>query len=220
MKISTGLKEINTMVERFLTKEQSYNELLNSVKQKEKDCQNYKEKIDVLQGKLDLLSKEEKEPKVKTNEMEKKTEILRLRKVIEEIYQKKTNLQKVVNKVKVWSLKMPKRVSQATKSELFVTEITEPNINHEDVIDNLRRVRNDVKNALQLIYINKDRVPEILQAVKRETLPIIISKIKEKQKDESEDDIELKDLIGIDENHIIEDTPKKSSKGSARSQGK
>lgn len=49
IKITTGLADISAIVENFLTKEQTYKQLMNAVKLKEADCNDYRSKIDQMQ---------------------------------------------------------------------------------------------------------------------------------------------------------------------------
>ncbi|CAG9321570.1 unnamed protein product [Blepharisma stoltei] len=224
MKISTGLKDIETMVERFLTKEQSYQELLVSVKQKETECTGYKQKIEGLQVKIDILNKEESEPKSKTNEEEKKrNEILKAKKRVEELEAKRLKLYKTTNKIKIWAEKMASGIHKSARSGVFLTE----NENSEEIvvsnefIENLRKIRNDVRQALQGVYSHKEKIPEFLSEVKRESMAIIINKAPEVGKSikiTPEEEIELKDLVGLDESLVLEETLKKSRRSSAKSQ--
>ncbi|OMJ89411.1 hypothetical protein SteCoe_8409 [Stentor coeruleus] len=56
VKIATGIPEISIIVEKFLTKEQTYEALMNTVSKKEVECSEYKKKIDAIQRNVEMSS--------------------------------------------------------------------------------------------------------------------------------------------------------------------
>lgn len=115
IKIFTGLNEIQAVVENFLTKECTYAGLLQTVQVKEFECNDIKERINKLQGKVDEISNLEVEKGV----VEKcKADERNILKANLELAQKKYLIESVREKVKTWINEMTRKLAKITGVEV------------------------------------------------------------------------------------------------------
>ena len=100
IKTMTGIVAISQVVENFLTREQSYNILMETVKTKEEQCSDYKKKVNEIQDQVsNFINKENKESEV-LNKM-KAEEKARIKEILE-ISPKKYFVENTHSKVKTW----------------------------------------------------------------------------------------------------------------------
>lgn len=102
IKITTGHQDIATIVENFLTKEQTYKSLMSAVKQKEIECNEYRHKIDQMQKNVENI-------KVADNltlNLENQESLKTIRKELTEIFDKKQDLNNKKVKIQTWLKKI------------------------------------------------------------------------------------------------------------------
>lgn len=110
IKIVTGIPEISQVVENFLTKEQTYEALMDTVNKKERECSAYKKKIDKIQLRVSNFSNKEVSDadtlnKMKQLEQEKTKELL-------DLSNKRFLLENTHAKLKTWIKLMIKKFNK------------------------------------------------------------------------------------------------------------
>ena len=99
VKIFTGIPEIGMVVQNFLTKEQTYAELMSTVGKKEVECSNYKKKIDKMQAMVNNFANKEVDSDsvedMKGSQQDKFRELI-------ELSQKKFAIENTASKLKTW----------------------------------------------------------------------------------------------------------------------
>ena len=100
IKIATGIPEINSIVENFLTKEQTYEALMRTVSTKEVECSNYKKKIDDLQTGVNNYSNRTASNKTELDEM-KEVHEAKIRELFD-LSHKKFLIENINSKVRSW----------------------------------------------------------------------------------------------------------------------
>ena len=100
VKIFTGIPEIGMVVENFLTKEQTYAELMNTVRKKEVECSNYKKKIDEMQAAVNNFANRDVGEGDSVEEM-KGLQQDKIRDLLE-LSQKKFAIENTTSKLKTW----------------------------------------------------------------------------------------------------------------------
>jgi hypothetical protein len=100
IKIATGIPEINSIVENFLTKEQTYEALMRTVSTKEVECSNYKKKIDDLQTGVNNYSNRTASNKTELDQMREVQEG-KIRELFD-LSNKKFLIENIHSKVRSW----------------------------------------------------------------------------------------------------------------------
>lgn len=100
VKVLTGIPEISMVVENFLTKEQTYGELMRTVGKKEVECSSYKAKIDKMQALVNNFSNKEISDSSSLSAMREQQQ-QNIRELLE-LSQKKFVIENTVAKLKNW----------------------------------------------------------------------------------------------------------------------
>lgn len=159
IKLATGIKDIPSLVEKYLTKEQIYTEFLITVKHKERELAEFKKKIEKIQENIEMLDQGEDAflDKAKYQEMGQ------MRKKVFEENTKLKNLVSVQNKIRDWCIRFINKIS-----------ILERGKNEEltgDLGKCIQGVRSEVKNALKGVKFDKDRLRNIYLDMTNQRLP-------------------------------------------------
>ena len=99
IKIATGIHEIPVLVEKYLTKEQIYSDFLISVKRKEIELADYREKIEKMQKNLDNLNESDPSDTIHIDKTIYE-ELHQIRKITIEENTKMKHLMLIKNKIK------------------------------------------------------------------------------------------------------------------------
>lgn len=200
IKLATGISDVPLFVQKFLTREKNYRQMLASVKKKESELSEYKEKIDSMQDELEKFNSKRPEIHIDQNN---KIELTKLRREIRELELKKLNIIQVHDKISKWITKMKSKLilnfpEVKIHSKLLGTENT--------IISDIITIKTIVSSALK--FINKEKVTEMHN--KKENLRSIISEIPEYSRSPNRYStiIDKKDLVNF-ETDYIEDTFKK-----------
>ena len=100
IKILTGIPDISSVVQNFLTKEQTYVALMQTVTNKETECSNYKKKIDEMQACVDNFAHKDIGNEAHFNKIKEMQEI-KIKELFE-LSQKKFLIENTYSKVKTW----------------------------------------------------------------------------------------------------------------------
>ena len=153
IKVNTGLSDIHLIVEKFLTKEQTYKSLMQAVKQKEKDVAKYKKKIDEMQEEVSIASVKPNLDQESELNQEAKHQLASQLKVVNELKEKKLGIKYSHNKVKKWFEKMLEKVKAVAEFE-FNEELKE-DMTLKGMVETVKK---HVSQVLKNIQENKDEV--------------------------------------------------------------
>lgn len=119
IKLATGIKDVPLFVEKFLTREKNYREMLISVKEKETELNAYKDKIEKMQKEIEKFSSIPTDVKVdKTSKMT----LQRLHKEMRELLMKKCYIMQVYDKVGEWIQRIKNKLVANEVDSVFTTE--------------------------------------------------------------------------------------------------
>ena len=169
IKLATGISDVPLFVEKYLTREKRYRDMLVSVKQKEEELIKYKEKIEKMQAELERFSNK---ASVTHLDDKYKNELHRIHKENCELLIKKTNIIQIYDKISKW-LKRMKNKLQINYSDTFFD--TQP----KDEKTNFRNSILDIKSTVigLLRSMNKEGLFESKR--KKDNLRNIINDIPE-----------------------------------------
>ncbi|CAG9318507.1 unnamed protein product [Blepharisma stoltei] len=189
IKISTGLQEIGSIVGNFLTKEQTYKELMNAVKVKEAECNVYRRKIDEMQDFVTNFAIQNSE--IPANLVDVKGEIHNKRKDVIELQAKKVDLQIKKIKIQTWLNRLSNKINALTNANIESTDNKTVKISE---------IMEKIKDQVNLILsLNRKEALETLLESRKKSLSSIINKIPKENLHASEDqngELASTDLIG------------------------
>lgn len=174
MRQATGLTDIDAMIERFLTKEHGYRELVSIFDQKEISKKNILIKLNAIEA--DIAANQH--AKTDENEMncdEKRKEVQRLRKGLKILREQKYNLQKIGNKVRLWTQKTTKKIQDESNNGFFITGLdTEEASTCKGF---LIKIKFEVRKAFRNLEKSKETIPKLLNDLRSKGLSTIIEEI-------------------------------------------
>ena len=103
IKLATGISDVPLFVTKYLTREKNYKSMLNSVKQKEGDLLQYKEKITYMQNELEKFNSS---AGITAIDGHKSQVIIKLHKELRELAVKKMSIVQSHDKILKWLVKM------------------------------------------------------------------------------------------------------------------
>lgn len=142
IKIATGIPEITSIVEKFLTKEQNYEALMQTVSNKELECSNYKKKINELQTGVNNYANRSVSNKSEIDQMRGNLES----KAIElyELANKKFLIENIRAKIRTWMKLMIGKFFKVLGADGVDLK------SEEDLAYYLKIIRNIFKNAQKI----------------------------------------------------------------------
>lgn len=182
LKLTTGIFEIPVFVEKFLTKEKSYRETLESVKNKEIELNLFKNKIETIQEGIDKFQLNSSGVHI---DLSTKKKLDKKYKELRELNEKKMGLTLVYDKIKKWAQKMKNKVQVNCMDSVFETsvKVTEPKHLREWFED----IADGVKVLLQKMDVSKyqeefmgrgtlgdliEEIPECRKSFRKLTTPL------------------------------------------------
>jgi hypothetical protein len=195
IKIATGIQDIPTLVEKYLTKEQIYSDFLGSVKKKEVELVVYQDKIDNIQRNLDKLNKMGLESLIK---IEKSTYDLlheTRKKAIEENLKMK-QLSIIQNKIKNWCIKFNAKLHRITGTDTV-------DLSDKSILESMNQVKVNTKIALKSFRVDLVKSKTFYNTIKKQNIETIITNIPSdtRLKGKITDKIELSELTYVEANN-------------------
>lgn len=192
IKIATGVQDIPLLVEKYLTKEQIYMEFLNSVKKKEVELVDYREKIEKMQISMEKLNESEPDDEEKPDK-QKRNELQAIRKLVLEENGKMKHLMMVKNKINDWCgrfLYKLQKVSEVPRTEFQSNNIK---VSMEKINSQISRVisrikENKANSNAEYLEIQRKNIKDIIQQI-----PVL--KLKRKK---ASDALDLSELVHIE----------------------
>lgn len=165
IKLATGLRDVPSLVEKYLTKEQIYSEFLISVKGKEAELKEFKNKIEVIQKNIERLNQGEET----LMDKEKLEEVGERRKRVSEENDKMRELIIVKTKIKDWCHRFVRKISYLDRGMEIEMGA--------DLNKCMQGVKFVVKSVLQGVRADKERFNSASLAIGKNTLGMIIENV-------------------------------------------
>jgi hypothetical protein len=221
----TGTQDIHDVVERFLTKEQTYAELMHTVKLSEKRLDSYKKDIKELERQIHGAEisdpNDKKKPIVKMLE----NQALEITKEFNEMKHRCSKLSIVYKRVADWGTKVLKKI-QATNNQdmsLIIENIDTPYMSPNPSIENLKRfpisicqiftqVSDELKNLLKPWNGTSHELRERIAERKQKKLSQLLEELPENfkihnkrfKKIEEGEDIGIEHIVYLEDPKSIE----------------
>lgn len=191
IKLTTGIFEIPVFVEKFLTKEKSYRETLESVKSKETELNSYKSKIEKIQQGIDKFQMGNS-----TTQIDHATKKIMDKKYkeLKELNEKKTGLVLVFDKIRKWAQKMRNKVQVNCMESVFETSVRSYEPKH------LGEWFEDIGDGVKMLLDRMDVGKYQEEYLGRETLKGLIDDIPENRKSfrKLPTPLGVNDLLGVE----------------------
>lgn len=187
IKTFTGLGEISLVVENFLTKEYTYAGLLKTVKEKEDRCNEIKEGIDELQGKVNKIENKGLEKgKISESILAEKN----LMKENFDLNQKKQSIDNVYSKVKTWMKLTVRKLNKIAGNKPTVSA------NDDSVKFYLQEIRKICQETIKKHNFSKN-LGEVIEKNRKFAVNSAISQFSKQTKNiKREETLKESDLIG------------------------
>jgi Na+/phosphate symporter len=197
IKLATGIKDIPLFVEKFLTREKTYREMLLSVKEKEAELNVYKDKIDKMQKEIEKFSSGHTEVKLS-----------KLHKELRENLVKKAQITQVYDKVAKWILRIKNKLVVNETDNIFSTQSVTENR------DTLRESFDDLKGVVIGMLKGMDKGKYREEINKKEKLKEIIEEIPEVDRGKRRflSNFDETELVGLETDLVLEEIMKKGKK--------
>ena len=204
IKLATGISEVPLFVQKFLTREKNFREMLSSVKNKETELNHYKEKIAFMQEEVEKFnSKAVALHKVETIN----PKLHKLHKNLQEVLLKKKNIVQVHDKISKWIQKIKNKLQLNYPESFFSTQPSPTNNTFSGSI-------HEIKIAVSSILSTLDREKFLEVSNNKGSLRNIIDDIPESYRRPKRftSSVEYNQLDWLESEPVIEEINKKTKK--------
>ncbi|OMJ78226.1 hypothetical protein SteCoe_22029 [Stentor coeruleus] len=205
IKLATGIKEIPLFVEKFLTREKTYREMLLSVKEKEAQLNVYKEKIDKMQKEIEKFNSGHTELKIDEGS---RIKLNKLHKELRENLVKKAQIMQVYDKVAKWVLRIKNKIVVNETDNIFSTQSVMENR------DSLRESFDELKIVVIGILKGLDKGKFREEIKRKEKLKEIIEEIPDVDRGKIRylSNFDETELVGLETDLALDEIMKKGKK--------
>ncbi|OMJ79364.1 hypothetical protein SteCoe_20659 [Stentor coeruleus] len=173
IKLATGIQEIPVFVDKFLSQESRYTSFTQTVRQKEIQLSDYRNKICILQDKIDKIHSNEAEKNSKDVDINKKYRIIQ-KNVIEHLIKLK-KLKILKTKILDWNVKLFDKLNT-------VCGVPKLEDNKGDIKFCILQLRKTVHRLVGGVLKQKERNKEIIRILRKERNKDIIENLQPKMR--------------------------------------
>ncbi|OMJ79899.1 hypothetical protein SteCoe_19986 [Stentor coeruleus] len=199
IKIATGIQEVPVLVEKFLTKETIYAEFLSSVKKKEIELAEFREKIENMQNSLEKLH--EIDPtEFSKGDKDRNQELMIIRKLVLEENSKMKALLMIKTKIKDWCLRYQGKISK-------VCDINLESLHDKTIKQCMEIISKNISQSTKSLKDDMEKSNSIKSFILKQTITKIVEKIPQTNRIKSKvselnDFSELSHIEPITEEHL------------------
>lgn len=195
IKIATGIQEVPVLVEKYLTKEQIYADFLASVKRKEIELSEYRDKIDNMQNSLDRLNE------IDPSEYGRKDllgnlELHNIRKIVLEENFKMKQLVLIKTKIREWCGRFTNKVAR-------LCDRSPESLLDKNCKECMETIRKGINQSVVMVRNDLERSNTIKNFIRKQTMRNIVDKIPNNNRIKSK----VSDLVDFGELSYVDPPP-------------